>query len=337
MRKTELTGRRLDVDQRRRRCCTALAAWSAAAACRPAAGQAGGGVPVRLVVPFAPGGPADALARVLAPGLADRLGRSVIVDNRPGAGGSVGADSVARAAPDGHTLLLATSSTHSIAPALGLHLPYDPEADFAPIAGLADAPGVVLVPNRSPARTLREFIALARRRPGALNYGSSGVGTIVHLATEYFKAETGTFIVHIPYRGTALALADLAAGTLDVLFDSLVTGLPAARDGRVRALAVTSLRRSPLAPALPPVADELPGYEAVTWFGLFGPRALPADQVAQVNAAVNAVLAEPEVRGRLAALGADATGGSAAALGDRVRAETAKWRRIVRARGIRIE
>lgn len=293
--------------------------------------------PIRLVVPFPPGGPSDTLARVLAQPLGERLGQPCIVDNHPGAGGTLGSELVARAAADGHTLLLATTSTHSIAPALSAKLPYDAVADFTPIAALADAPGVVLVPQSSPATTLRELIELARRRPGQLSYASSGIGTIVHLSTEYFKAETGTYIVHIPYRGTALAMNDLVAGTVDLLFDSVLTGLPQARAGRVRALAVTSLQRSPLAPGLPAVAEVVPGYEAVTWFGLYGPRGLPPELAARLNEVVNGVLAEPDMRERLARMGAEPTGGSAAAFSQRVQAETLKWARLAAERGIRLE
>ena len=306
----------------------------AAALLAPLAAAAGAAAPLRLVVPFAAGGPADTLARAVAPVLAEQLGQPVLVDNRPGAGGLLGAAQVARAAPDGQTLLLANSSTHSIAPLLQPRPAYDPLADFTPLAALADAPGVVLVPRQSPARTLDEFIALARRQPGRLSYGSSGHGTIVHLATEDFKARTGTYIVHIPYRGTALALADLAAGTIDLLLDSLLTGLAAAQDGRVRALAVTSAQRSPLAPGLPAVAERLPGFEAVTWFGLVGPRGLPAEQVTRLNQAVQRTLADPALHAQLARLGAEPTGGSPDALARRLADEARRWRAVIAARGI---
>lgn len=310
--------------------CLALSLGSAGAQAYPAR-------PIRLVVPFPPGGPSDTLARALSQRLGERLGQPWVIDNRPGAGGTLGADLVARSPADGYTLLLATTSTHSIAPVLQPKLPYDAAADFTPIVAVADAPGIVLVPKSSPATTLRELIELARRQPGRLSYASSGNGTIVHLSTEYFKAETGTFIVHIPYRGTALAMNDLIGGSVDLLFDSVLTGLPQAREGRVRALAVTSLRRSPLAPELPAVAEVVPGYEAVTWFGLYGPRGLPAEATARLNEAVNAVLAEAGMRERLAHLGAEPTGGSAPDFARRVQAETDKWRRLATSRGILIE
>jgi tripartite-type tricarboxylate transporter receptor subunit TctC len=292
---------------------------------------------VRLVVPFAPGGPADTLGRSLAQKLGEGLGQAVVIDNRPGAGGTIGSAAVAQAAPDGYVVVLGTSSTHSISPVLNPRTPYRVESDFTPIVEVANAPGVVLVPNTSPARTLREFIELARRQPGQLSYGSSGIGTIVHLATEYFKAETETFIVHIPYRGTALAMSDLIAGRIDLLFDSVVTGLPQARDGRVRALAVTSIKASPLAPGIPPVSDVLPGFEAATWFGLFGPKGMPDDVTARINRAVNAALADPELRARFAQLGAEPTGGDSESLAAFVRADAAKWKRIVASRRIQLD
>ncbi len=305
-----------------------MAAWSSVG---------NGSRPLHLVVPFAAGGPADTLARVLAPPLGEQLGQPVLVENRPGAGGSVGAEMVARAAPDGHTLLMATTSTHGIAPLLNPRLPYDPVADFTPVVAVATAPGVVLVPPGSPARTLEEFIALARRQPGRLSYGSSGVGTIVHLATELLKVETGIYVVHIPYRGTALALADLMAGTIDLLLDSVLTGMPPARAGRVRALAATSVRRSPLAPDLPAVAEVVPGYDAATLFSLVAPRGLPAERTLRINQAVDRVLADAEVEARLARSGAEPAGGSPEELQRRLRADSARWARVVAARGLKLD
>jgi len=318
-----------------------LIATALAAGLLPQGARAQGGSfpsrPIRLVVPFAPGGPADALGRVFAQKFGELLGQAVLVDNRPGAGGSIGSEAVAKAPPDGYTLGLATSSTHSIGPALNPRTPYDPVADFTPITRLAVAPGIVLVPNGSPARNLRELIELLRRQPGRFSYGSSGSGTIVHLATEYFKAETGTFIVHIPYRGTAPAMNDLIAGTIDLLFDSLVTGLPQARAGRVRALAVTSRGASPLAPGLPPVSDVIPGFEAATWFGLFGPRGLSADTAARLNQVGNLALADADLKARFAQMGAEPGGGSAAALAADLQSDAARWKRLVASRGIRLE
>jgi tripartite-type tricarboxylate transporter receptor subunit TctC len=189
--------------------------------------------PVRMIVPFPAGGATDLFARVLSLKLGEKLGQSVVVENRPGAGGTIGSDLVAKAAPDGYTLLLATSSTHSIGPNLNPRMPYDAVRDFTPVSHVGNAPSIMLVPNNSPAKTVKEWIEHARKNPGRLNYASSGNGTIVQLTAELFKAQAGLFIVHIPYKGTALAIPDLASGKLDVLFDSLPTGLPHVRDGRL--------------------------------------------------------------------------------------------------------
>jgi tripartite-type tricarboxylate transporter receptor subunit TctC len=290
--------------------------------------------PLRLIVPFPPGGATDILSRALSQELGKKLGQSVVVDNRPGAGGTIGALAGAQAAPDGYTLLLTTSSTHSIGPALNPKIPYNAETDFTPIVYVASSPQVILVPLSSPARTVQEFIEHARKNPGRLNYASSGNGTISNLSTENFKAMTGTFLVHIPYRGTGLSIADLVSGKVDVLFDSVVSGMPHVRDGKLRALAVTSPRRSTLAPELPAVAEVLPGFESVTWFGIYGPRGLPPEVVTRVNEAVNAALAEPELKDRFLRLGAEVTGGTPQAFAATVKAESAKWKKIITERKI---
>ncbi len=289
---------------------------------------------IRLVVPFPAGGATDILARAVSQKLSERLGQSVVVDNKPGAGGSLGSDLAARATPDGYTLLLATTSTHTIGPAVNPRLPYDAFADFTAVAHVGNAPSIMLVPNSSPAQSVKEWIAYAKARPGQLNYASSGNGTIVQLTAELFKAQAGLFVVHIPYKGTALAIPDLVSGKIDVLFDSLPSGMPHVRDGRLRALGVTSAKRSPLAPDLPAISEVLPGYESNTWFGVFGPKGLPADIVARVNQAVNQTVADPEVRDKLARLGIEATGGSPAAFQALLKTEYDKWRRIIDERKI---
>lgn len=303
----------------------------------PAAAQTYPAKSVRLLVPFPAGGATDILSRALSQELGKKLGQPVVVDNRPGAGGTIGADAGAKAAPDGYTLLLTTSSTHSIGPAINPRIPYHVETDFTPIAQVATSPNIVLVPLSSPARTLREFVDYARKNPGRLNYASSGNGGIVHLTTEYFKAESGTYLVHIPYRGTGLAMPDLISGKLDLLIDSLVSGLPHVKEGKLRALGVTSLKRTTLAPGVPAVSDVLPGFESVTWFGLYGPKGLPADLTARLNQAVNAALAEPELKERFARLGAEPVGGTPQAFAALVRSETVKWKKIIAERKITLD
>jgi tripartite-type tricarboxylate transporter receptor subunit TctC len=300
----------------------------------PAMAQTYPSKPIRMIVPFPAGGATDILARALSQKLGEKLGQAVVVDNRPGAGGTIGADAASKSPADGYTLLLATSSTHSIGPAINPKIPYNADTDFTPIAYVASSPNVVLVPNSSPSRTMKEFIAHALQNPGRLNYASSGNGTIVHLTSEYFKAQSGTFILHIPYRGTALAMPDLISGKVDVLFDSFVTGMPHVRDGKLRALAVTTLKRTSLAPDMPTVSETLPGFESVTWFGVYGPKGLPQDLVARLNQAVNAVLGDADVKDRFARLGAEPTGGSPAAFAAMVKADTAKWKKIIAERKI---
>jgi tripartite-type tricarboxylate transporter receptor subunit TctC len=284
---------------------------------------------IRLIVPFPAAGATDLFARTLGQKMGERLGASIVIDNKPGAGGSIGSDLAAKAPPDGYTLLLATTSTHSIGPALSQRLPYDTVRDFTPIAHVGNAPSIMLVPNNSPAKTVREWIDHAKKNPGRLNYASSGNGTIVQLTAELFKSQAGVFVTHIPYKGTALAIPDLIAGNLDVMFDSLPTGMPHVRDGRLRALGVTSLKRSPLAPELPPIADTLPGFESSTWFGLYGPKALPADMVARINTAANQALADPEVRDKLSRLGIEPVSSTPAQLAKMVADDAAKWKKTV--------
>ena len=290
--------------------------------------------PIRLVVPFPAGGATDLFARVLSLKLGEKIGNSVVVENRPGAGGTIGSDLAAKAPPDGYTLLLATSSTHSIGPSLNPRMPYDAVRDFTPISHVGNAPSIMLVPNNSPAKSVKEWIDFARKNPGKLNYASSGNGTIVQLTAELFKAQAGLFIVHIPYKGTALAIPDLASGKLDVLFDSLPTGLPHVRDGRLRALGVTSAKRTPLAPELPAIADVLPGFESNTWFGLYGPKGLPPEVLGKVNTAVNQALADAEVRDRLARLGIEPVGDSPQQFAQMAAADADKWKRIIAERKI---
>ncbi len=310
-----------------------LAAALALGAAMPAA-LAQSSKPIRLVVPFPAGGATDLFARTLSQKMGERLGTSIVIDNKPGAGGSLGSDMAAKATADGQTLLFTTTSTHSIGPAIGAKLPYDTVRDFTPIAHVGNAPSIMLVPNSSPAKTVKEWIEYAKKNPGKLNYASSGNGTIVQLTAELFKAQAGVFVTHIPYKGTGLAIPDLVAGQLDVLFDSLSTGMPHVRDGRLRALAVTTLKRTPLAPDLPPVADTLPGFESSTWFGLYGPKGLPAEVVNRVNTAANQALSDPEVRAKLTTLGIEPVTSTPAQFAKMVADDQAKWKRIIAERKI---
>jgi tripartite-type tricarboxylate transporter receptor subunit TctC len=285
--------------------------------------------PIRLVIPFPAGGATDIFGRAVSQKLGERLGQTVVVDNKPGAGGSIGSDIVAKAAPDGYTLLLATSSTHSIGPSFAAKLPYDAVADFTPIVHVGNAPNVMVVPTSSPAKSVKEWVDYARKNPGKLNYASSGNGTIVHLSAEYFKAQTGTFLVHIPYRGTALAMPDLVSGKIDVLFDSVASALPHIKDGRVRALGISSAKRSSLFPELPAIAETVPGYVTQTWFGMYGPKGLPADVVNRINTAVNQALQEADVKDRLARLGIEPVGGTAQQFAAMTDEDRRKWKKII--------
>jgi tripartite-type tricarboxylate transporter receptor subunit TctC len=293
--------------------------------------------PIRLIVPFPAGGATDIFARTLSQKLAEKLGTAVVVDNKPGAGGTLGSDMVAKAQPDGYTLLLATSSTHSIGPNLNPKMPYDAVRDFTPIGQVGNAPSIMLVPNSSPAHTVQEWIDYARKNPGRLNYASSGNGTIVQLTAELFKAQAGLFVVHIPYKGTALAMPDLISGKVDVLFDSLPTGLPQVRDGRLRALGVTTAQRTPLAPGVPAISDVLPGYESTTWFGLFGPQGLRTELVSRINLAANQSLKDPEVADKLQKIGIEGIGGTPAQFAAMVASESAKWKKIINERKITLD
>jgi tripartite-type tricarboxylate transporter receptor subunit TctC len=311
-----------------------LALAAAALLAVPAHAQGYPNKPIRLVVPFPAGGATDIFARAVSQKLGERLATTIVVDNKPGAGGTIGSDLAAKAPADGYTLLLATSSTHSIGPSFGGKLPYDAVADFTPIAHVGNAPSIMLVPNSSPAKSVKEWVDYARKNPGRLNYASSGNGTVVHLGTEYFKARAGLFLVHIPYRGTALAIPDLVSGKVDLLMDSLPSGLPHVKEGRLRALGITSLKRSPLLPELPAIAETVPGFESVTWFGLYGPKGLPPDVVNRVNAAVNQALQDPDVKERLARLGIDPVGGTPQAFVTMADADRAKWKKIIQDRKI---
>ena len=316
-----------------------LAALPMIAAAPATLAQAWPAKPIRLVVPFPAGGATDLLARALAQGVGNAFGQPIVIDNRPGAGGTLGSAEVAKAAPDGHTLLMCTSSTHSIAPHLNPNLPYNAEADFTPIAWVANATNLVVVPKDLPVASIKELIAYAKARPGQLNYASSGNGTIVNLTAEAFKAQAGVFIVHIPYRGTALAIPDLVSGKVQLLFDSIVSGLPHVRDGKLKALAVTSLKRSALVPELPTVAESgLPGFESNTWFGIYGPKGLSTAITHRVAEELQRAMQKADVADRLAKLGAEPIADAGPAkFAAMVRADSARWAALIRERKISVD
>lgn len=316
-----------------------LGAVSLIAVSATAQAQAWPDRPVRLVVPFPAGGATDLVARVIAQRVSKDLGQQFIVDNKSGAGGTIGTAEAAKAAADGYALLLTTSSTHAISPHLMPRLPYDAVKDFTPVAHLVDAASVVLVTQSLPVKTVTELIDYAKKHPGQLNYASSGNGTIVHLTTEAFKAQSGVFMTHVPYKGTALAIPDVISGSVQVLIDSIPTGMPHVKTGRLRALAVTGNQRSALAPELPTVAEAgLPGFSSVTWFGLYAPRNMKPELVARVHDAFEKAAQAPEVVESLAKLGVEpAPSGSPAQFAAMVSADSQRWARIIRDRKIILE
>lgn len=294
--------------------------------------------PLRLLVGFPAGGVTDVIARVTAEGMAQRLGQPVIVDNRAGAAGNIAAQAVARAAPDGLTLLLATNNSHGANPALYQNIGFDPVRDFTPIARLATITNVLVVHPAVPARNVAELVALARSRPGQLNFASASVGAAGHLVGEMFKTRTGADITHIPYRGAAPAQADVIAGRVEMLFGTLQTVLEPVRAGQLRALAVTSLARQPQLPDVPTLAETvIPGFSADAWFALFGPANLTEAMTTRLHAAARDALAEPTLRARLADQGFSVAVGTPAELRAFVPAEIEKWGEAVRISGARAE
>lgn len=294
--------------------------------------------PVRVVVPFPAGGATDILARTISQRAAEKLGQQIVIDNRPGAGGTIGSDYVAKAAPDGYTLLIATGSTHSIGPIINAKLPYNVERDFAPVVYVARTTSVLVVPNQVPAKNLTEFIALLKANPGKYNYGSSGAGTNSHLSGELFKAQANVFMTHIPYRGTGLVFTDMMAGQVHMLIDNYVTAQPHIKDGKLRVLGVTSLKRLPFMPEVPTLDEQgLKGFDVTNWFGIYAPRGASPDVIAKVNTAFNQALKEPEMQKRLALLGATPTGSTPEEMAAVVAADKAKWAKLIRERNIAIE
>ena len=295
------------------------------------------GKPIHIVVTFTTGGAPDILARLLGEKLNAAWGVPVIVDNKPGAGGNTGADSVAKAAPDGHTIVVGTVGTHSINGALYSKMPYDMVKDFTPITLLATTPNMLVVHNDVPAHTLQELIALGKRN-GKMTFASAGAGTSIHVSGELFKSMTGIDMTHIPYKGRATAIPDLLGGRVTMMFDNMPSSLPLVREGKLRALGVTSATRSAAAPDVPTIAEQgLPGFEAVSWFALFAPANTPKAVVDKLQAEVSRILKSPEISKRLLELGLDPVGGSPAELADYQRSEIAKWAKVVKESGAKVE
>jgi tripartite-type tricarboxylate transporter receptor subunit TctC len=294
--------------------------------------------PVRVVVPFAPGGATDILGRLTATELGNALGQPFVVENRAGAGGNLGSDIVAKAPPDGYTLLFGAAGNIGINPSLFANMPYDPVRDLAPISLIAEVTNVLVVHPSVNARSVQELIALARTTQGGLVYASSGNGSTIHLSAELFAAMTRLNMTHVPYRGSGPAMADLLAGRVALMFDNLPSALPHVREGRLRALAVTATRRSPALPDVPTVAEAgVPGYEATSWFGLFAPAGTPREIIDRMAREMAAFARRPEVAERIRALGAEPITSTPDEFAAMVRAEITKWGAVVRASGARAD
>jgi tripartite-type tricarboxylate transporter receptor subunit TctC len=310
---------------------------SAAVAALPAFAQQR---PIRLIVPYAPGGPIDVTARVLAERVKDTLG-TVIIENRPGGGGNIGADAVAKAAPDGHTIGISAVATHAINPWLFSKMPYDPVKDFTAITQMVRVPNVLVVNAETAARlkinTLADLIAYAKANPAKLNYGSGGNGSAGHLAGEMFKRDAGIFAVHIPYNGGNPAQLALLSGQVDFNFDNLATAAPNIRSGKLKALAVTTLKRSPMLPEAPPVADTLKGFSIDTWWGLVAPAGTPRDAVQRLNQAFVAALQSAEAKARFTTLMAEPVATTPQEFQSFMRAELAKYEKVVKASGAKVD
>jgi tripartite-type tricarboxylate transporter receptor subunit TctC len=286
--------------------------------------------PIELVVPFPAGGATDVIGRMVAQLASATLGQPVVVQNKAGATGAIGSDYVARAAPNGYTLLIATASTHAVLPAYRTDLGYDTVTSFTPVTLLATFPNLLVVNPKVPAKSVAELIALLKARPGQLNFASSGAGSSVHFAGELFKLMTQTQMQHVPYRGSAPALTDLLSGNVDLIFDNMTTVWPLAQEGRLRALGVASLERTPLAPDVPAIAETVPGFEATSWVGIEGPAGLPDAIVQKLAAAFSKAISSPDVTKRLAELGASSASLHGGDFKTFIVNDRAKWQRLAK-------
>jgi tripartite-type tricarboxylate transporter receptor subunit TctC len=302
-----------------------------------AAAQAWPIKPVKMVVPFPAGGPTDVLTRVLSEKLSTAFGQPVVVENKPGAGGTIGADYVAKSAPDGYTLVMATGSTHSVGPYLG-KVPYDPQKDFTPIVYVGSATNLLLVSPVLGIDTVAELIAYARKNPGKLNYSTSGIGSVAHLTSEMFAAMAGIKLVHVPYKGTQLSIPDLMSGQVSMLFDNVMTAKPHVDSKKLKGIGISSLQRSSIVPDIPTIAESgLPGFDSWNWFGVFGPAGTPRVVVDRVNAEINRIVKDPAVKERFAQLGFEVAGGTPAEFAAVVASEAQKWSKVIRDANVKPE
>lgn len=293
---------------------------------------------VRIVVPFPPAGAVDISTRAIANELARLVKEPVTVENRPGAGGNIGGAEVAKSAPDGHTLLMTTSGIHAINPVLYAQMPFDPNRDLAPVVPIVQLNNVLVVHPSMPVKSVPELIALLKANPGKFNYASSGSGTTIHLSAEMFKSMTGTDMTHIPYRGSAPAVTDLLAGTVNMMFDNIPSSLPHIKAGKLRALATTGARRAHALPDLPTLAEAgLPGYEATVWFGFAAPAGTPREVIARINAETQKAMQSAEYRARMAEQGYEILGGSPERMAEMLQAEIRRWGPVVRASGAKVD
>jgi len=291
--------------------------------------------PIRMVVTFPPGGAPDTLARVFAEKA--QLGQTVVVDNKPGAGGNIGAEFVAKAPADGYTLVMGTVGTHAINGALYSKMPYDMVKDFVPVGHVASAPNLLVVNNDLPVKSVAELIAYMKANPNKLSFGSPGIGSSVHVSGELFKSMTGTSMTHVPYKGRQFAIPDLVGGQIQLMFDNMPSALPMAKEGKIRALAQTTAKRSGAAPDVPTVAETVPGFEATTWFAVFAPTGTPADVVTRVNAEMQRVFKLPDVQDRLRALGLEPWISTPDELARFQSAEIVKWAKVVKDSGAKAD
>jgi tripartite-type tricarboxylate transporter receptor subunit TctC len=315
----------------------AILAAVAAIGAMDAGAQAYPSKPVRIVVPFPPGGTSDILARTIGPALTREWGQPVIVDNRPGAAGNIAAEHVARSAGDGYTLFITTVGIHAIHPSLYSKLPFDAVRDFTPVTNLVMLPSVLTVHPSIPVRTVKELIALARKRPGELSYSSAGSGSQPHLTAELFKTMTGVDLLHVPYKGAAQQLTDLVAGHVALTFATAPSAVPYIKGGQMRAIGVSSGTRASALPDVPTISESVPGYEAVGWNGMVAPAGLPGPVLERIHATVVKVFNAPEVRNRMISLAADPVTTTPAEFGAYIKAEIAKWAKVVKASGARAE